>query len=157
MRTVAGTLTGTETTMTLPAHRRTRSLLPDLADWFESFPALPSWWGGTTPGAYGMRIEDYTEKDRYVVRAEIPGIDPERDVEITVEEHVLTIRAERREEERDRRHCEFRYGSFTRSIPLPVGAKEDEISAGYGNGILTVTVPLAEIGQASRRIPIQGR
>jgi HSP20 family protein len=143
--------------MTTPAQRRGRALLPELTDLFESFPAFPSWWGGMTPGAYGMRIEDYTDEGRYVVRVELPGIDPEQDVEITVDEHVLAIRAERREEQRDKQHSEFRYGAFTRTIPLPAGAKEEEISASYDNGILTVTVPLAETGQAGRRVPIQGR
>lgn len=138
--------------MSLPVRHRTNPLLPDLTDWFESFPAL---WERRMPGAYGIRIEDYTEDGRYIVRAELPGIDPEKDVDITVEDRVLAIRTERREEKKDKQHCEFRYGSFTRTVPLPVGAKEDAITANYDNGILTVTVPLEEEAEAGRHIPIR--
>jgi HSP20 family molecular chaperone IbpA len=142
--------------MAVPVRRRTRSLLPDLADWFESFPGLPATWARAgIAGAYGIRIEDYTEEGRYVVRAELPGIDPDKNVDITVDEHVLAIHAERAEEEKDKQHCEFRYGSFTRRVPLPVGAKEDEISASYDNGVLTVTVPVEEGAKAGRHIPVQ--
>lgn len=138
--------------MSLPVRHRSRALLPDIADWLESFPPR---WGGLAPGAYGIRIEDYTEDGRYVIRAEIPGIDPDQDLDITVEEHVLRVHAERSEEKKDKQHCEFRYGSFTRSIPLPSGAKENEISASYDNGILTVTVPVEEGPEAERHIPVQ--
>lgn len=138
--------------MSVPVRHRTSTLLPDLTDWFESFPAL---WGRAVPGAYGIRIEDYKDDGRYVIRAEIPGIDPEKDVDITVESGVLVIRTERREEKKDKQHSEFRYGSFTRSIPLPSGAREDAITASYDNGVLTVTVPVEEAAQEGRRIPIR--
>lgn len=142
--------------MATPVRRRGRSLLPEVTDWFESFPALPSLWGRPLqPGVYGIRIEDYTEDGRYLIRAELPGVDPQKDVDITVDEHVLTIRAERSEEQKDKQYREFRYGSFTRSVPLPVGAKEEEISASYDDGILTVTVPLGESEQPGRQIPVQ--
>lgn len=141
--------------MTVPARRRSRSLLPDVADMFESFPMWPSMWGTGEPGTHGIRIEDFVENDRYVVRAEIAGIDPAKDVDITVEDHVLTVRAERSEEKKDKQHSEFRYGSFSRSVALPEGAQEDKITASYENGILAVTVPIAKTAAESRHIPVQ--
>jgi len=127
-------------------HRRLVRVLPRVAVSLDRAGA---------PGADGIRIEDYTEEGRYVVRAEPPGIDPDQDLDITVDEHVLRIHAERSEERKDKPHCEFRYGSFTRSVPLPVGAKEDEINANYDNGILTVTIPVEEGAQTGRRMPVQ--
>jgi HSP20 family protein len=73
---------------------------------------------------------------------------------ITVGDGVLTIRAERSEEKVEKHRSEFRYGSFQRSIRLPAGAREDDISAAYRDGILTVTVPLSEEKQPRRQITV---
>lgn len=104
-----------------------------------------------------MKVEEFTEKDHVVIRAELPGIDPERDVDITVTDHTLTIRAERRKEEKveekDGYRSEFVYGSFMRSMPLPMGATEDDIKATYRDGILEVRVPVGTASE-SRKVPI---
>ena len=96
----------------------------------------------TTP----MRIEERTDGDEFVVRAELPGIDPERDVEINVSDGMLQIRAERREEKSSetggRRHSEFHYGSFSRVVSLPAGADEADVKATYHDGILEVRIPV---------------
>jgi HSP20 family molecular chaperone IbpA len=116
---------------------------PELFDWFEGgFPTL-----FRTPMRAempGMRVEDYVEDDRYVLKAELPGIDPDKDLEITVSEGVLSIRAERHETRKEDSRSEFRYGSFARTVVLPANAKEDTISASYGDGILEITVGLGE-------------
>jgi len=139
--------------MPLPARRHAVSArFPDLFDWVDT----P--WSAFLPFGSGQtfRVEDYTEGGRYVVRAELPGLDPERDVEVTVEAGVLTIRAERREETKEGRRSEFRYGSLTRSITLPEGADPDKVTAKYAKGILEVSVPVAEPAKsAARRIDIQ--
>ena len=107
-----------------------------------------------------IRVEEFTEDDELVVRAEMPGIDPERDVEITVDEGVLTITAERTQEEKEeKRHFhrrELRYGSFVRRVPLPEGVDQDAISAQYENGILEVRAPLPEQAPSRevRRVPV---
>jgi HSP20 family protein len=94
-----------------------------------------------------------------VVRAELPGIDPERDVEITVQDGMLHIRGERRMEERqegDRYfRLERRYGSFSRTIPLPEGVKEEDIQATYRDGVLEVVVPRAGELASGRRVPVK--
>jgi HSP20 family protein len=128
--------------MTVPA-RRERPMFADLMDWFESeFPALPIMRPFT--GGQLVRVEDYVSEGQYVVRAELPGIDPEKDVEITVDDGVLTVKAERREEKKEGGRSEFRYGSFSRSVSLPAGADEDNVSATYRDGILEVRTPLKE-------------
>ena len=86
--------------------------------------------------------------DTQVVRAELAGIDPDKDVEITVHEGMLQINAERqvekKTEEKGYTHHELRYGSFTRTLPLPEGASESDITATYKDGILEIRVPVTE-------------
>ncbi|AXI76556.1 Hsp20/alpha crystallin family protein [Peterkaempfera bronchialis] len=138
--------------MAIPARRQGRSLFPDLPEWFESFPSRLAW--PAMADLYTVRIEEYPEGDRYLVRAEIPGIDPGKDLDITVQDGMLTIRAERTEETQEKHRSEFRYGSFTRTVALPAGAKEDDIQADYNAGILTVSVGLGEAKKEARRIKV---
>ncbi|MBB5916724.1 HSP20 family molecular chaperone IbpA [Nocardia transvalensis] len=123
----------------LPAHRP-GSLLSEFADLWNSFPP------GMMPvfGGRLLRVEDTVDDGRYVVRAEIPGIDPAKDLEVSVHNGQLTIRAERSEKHEEKGRSEFSYGSFTRTVTLPASAQEEGIEAAYAQGILTVTVPLSE-------------
>ncbi len=138
--------------MTKLARREPRRL-SELFDWLEEgFPTLPMW----RPFESGwMRIEDYQDEGRYVIRAELPGIDPEKDVEITVADGVLTVQAERREETKEGKRSEFRYGSFTRTCRLPDGADESDVAATYKDGILEVSVAMGpEVKHEPKRIEI---
>lgn len=124
---------------------------PDLSEWFEGFPfglRLPS-------EPHLIRIEEFEKDGAYVVQAELPGIDPERDVQITVQDRTLTIQAERSEEKREKQRSEFHYGSFTRSVQLPAQAKEEEVAASYAKGVLTVTVPLDTERPAARQVKVK--
>lgn len=128
------------------------SPLTELFDWFESgWPAVAEW---RRDARHALRVEDRREDDRYVVRAEIPGIDPDKDVEITVSDGVLSIAAERREELSDKARSEFHYGSFVRRVTLPAGAVEDKLAARYQDGILEVTVPIEATQAEPRTIPV---
>ncbi|WP_327341439.1 Hsp20/alpha crystallin family protein [Streptomyces europaeiscabiei] len=126
--------------------------LPDLFGWAESgFPGVHM-----VPGLHGIRVEEHLADGAYVLRAELPGIDPAKDVEITVEEGVLTLRAERVEETMEKHRTEFRYGTFARSVRLPAAARGDEATAEYKDGVLTVTVPVPEEEQTgARTIPVR--
>ncbi|MCW2876405.1 MAG: Molecular chaperone (small heat shock protein)-like protein [Sphaerisporangium sp.] len=133
--------------MSTPVRREPRGFLPDLIDWLEAPLA------GLRPAlGQAIRFEDYVLDGRYVLRAELPGVDPDKDVEITLAGGILTIRAERHHEDKDGHRTEFRYGSFTRSIALPPGTDEKDIKAVYDQGILEVSVKLAENKQEGRRI-----
>jgi HSP20 family molecular chaperone IbpA len=101
-----------------------------------------------------IRVEDYVDDDVYVVRAEMPGVDPDKDVSLTVKDGALTIRGERREEQHDKNFHEFQYGSFARRIVLPSGAKADDVSASYADGVLEVRVPIPETDDDERPISI---
>lgn len=92
-----------------------------------------------------LRVEERQEDGTLVIRAEIPGIDPDRDVDVSVSEGVLHLsatREERREHEgKGSVHSEFRYGQFHRDMSLPAGVDESAITANYHDGILEVRVP----------------
>ena len=107
-----------------------------------------------------LKVEEYREDGTLVVRAEMAGIDPEKDVEITVRDGMLHIEAERRQEERteekDYHRRELRYGSFTRDIPWPEGSLEEDVKASYKDGILEIRIPLPkpEAAKPATRIPV---
>jgi HSP20 family molecular chaperone IbpA len=104
-----------------------------------------------------VRVEDYVEDDTYVLRAELPGVDPERDVSVTMHGETLTIDGERREETRTKQRREFYYGAFRRTLTLPSGTNAEDIEAAYTDGVLEVRVPLRTAGSATpRRIPVTG-
>ena len=125
-------------------------LLPQFADWpdWPDFGLL----GEVMRTAAGetIRVEELVEDDMLVIRAELPGIDPEKDVEVSISGGVLHIAATRSEKFEHKSHeelrsgfrSEFRYGSFTRSIVLPVGTYETEVVAKYADGILEVRLPI---------------
>ena len=137
----------------LPAPRQSRSLLPDLSELFAGFPPF----AGLRPifDSHLMRLEEDMKDGRYEVRAELPGIDPAKDVEITVRDGQLRIKGERAKKNESNGRSEFTYGSFARSISLPVGADEDDITATYDQGILTVSVPIADIEQTEKHVEVQ--
>jgi HSP20 family protein len=127
--------------------------LSDLLELFEPpYPLLRPFAGQT------MRVEEGVEDGRYVVRAEMPGINPETQAEVTLSKGILTIRSERPEGTDGKHRSEFRYGSFTRHVALPAGADEADIEASYDNGIIEVSVALKakdEAGRGGRRIPVR--
>lgn len=120
-------------------------LFGDMTDWFEiDFPRpLPA-----------IRLEDKISDEEYVLRAELPGLDPDKDVQITTLNGVLTLRAERREEEKGLSRTEFRYGAVQRSVRLPANADEAAIKAAYRKGVLEITVPLTAPQPEGRQIAI---
>ena len=128
-------------------------------DFFDVFPRRFFDWFAAPAEFHDFKVEDYVEDGTYVLRAEIPGIDPDKDVDIHVRDHMVELRVERTEEKttggKDRYRSEFRYGSFTRTVPLPLGASEDDVKATYKDGILDIRVPMpAELTTTARKIPV---
>ena len=137
--------------MSTLVRRDYRSPLAEMIDWLE-----PPWTFLRPVSGHPMRMEDFVRDGSYVIRAELPGIDPDKDVEVTVANGILTIKAERREERSDKHHSEFHYGTYSRSVTLPASADEEHVEAIYGHGILEVTVKLAEdtTTKTARKIPV---
>lgn len=109
--------------------------------------------------AHPLHLEQFFDDGACVIRAELPGLDPEKDVEITVQAGVLSIeahRTERTEEQRpDSYRSEFHYGRFHRAIRLPEGAVEADVAASYKDGILEVRVPMKATAPESLRVPVE--
>jgi HSP20 family molecular chaperone IbpA len=123
--------------MSIILRRDPRTVIPDVIDWFEEpFLTLKPYLGQP------VRIEDYTEDGHYVVRAEIAGIDPEKELEVSVGAGYISIRAERSGQAEGKHRSEFRYGSLSRTLELPPGADASDVTAEYVNGILTIRVAL---------------
>ena len=97
---------------------------------------------GTQIWAPRVDVEE-TEKE-ILVKADLPGIDPKA-VEISIQDNVLTVRGEKKEEKEEKKknyHRVERFtGSFHRAIPLPPGADAEKMAATSTNGVVTITVP----------------
>jgi HSP20 family protein len=104
------------------------------------------------------RVDIHEEKERFVVLADVPGVDP-KDIDITADNGVLTVRGERRVEKRETENgyerVERASGAFLRRFKLPEGANTESISAKQTNGVLEVTIPKTPTAQP-RKIAING-
>ena len=130
--------------------RDPRAMFPELVEWFEEpFVTLRPYL------AQPIRIEDFVEDDHYVIRAELAGIDPAKDVQVTVGASYVTIRAERHDKTEGKHRSEFRYGVFSRSLPLPADADQDDVKATYHDGILTVSVGLKVKKEEIKKIEVK--
>ncbi|WP_241521765.1 Hsp20/alpha crystallin family protein [Arthrobacter pityocampae] len=114
----------------------------------------------SSSGPASIRVEEFVDGKDLVVRAEMPGLDPEKDIEVSIENGVLRISAHREEKEehkeKDRYRSEFRYGSFRRDIALPDGVKDEDIQASYADGVLNVRAPLPDDAkhEGPRKLPV---
>jgi HSP20 family protein len=103
------------------------------------------------------RVDIHEEKDRFVVLADVPGVEP-KDIDITAENGVLTVRGERHAEKRETENGYERVervsGAFLRRFTLPEGANTESIKAKQTNGVLEVTIPKTPAVQP-RRISIE--
>jgi HSP20 family protein len=120
---------------------------PTWLDWFDGdVGRFFDRFGWPTLGEDRLRIEEMMEDGTLIVRAEVPGVDPDKDVEVTLDGRYLTIRAERRDERSDKGdrafRTEFHYGSFARTFQVPEGVQADDVTASYKDGVLEVRVAM---------------
>ncbi|KAA9160231.1 Hsp20/alpha crystallin family protein [Amycolatopsis acidicola] len=128
----------------MPTRIPRTTLLPDV------FRLLEEEFGDRHP----IRVEHYLDDGAYVVRAELPGMDPEHDIHVTVERGELNLRAERKFTRHDHEHTEFAYGGFARSVRLPESADVTHVKAAYDAGVLEVRIPVREKGKP-HEIPVK--
>jgi len=106
-----------------------------------------------TTAEWSIALDVAENDDNYLVKATVPGVNPD-DLEITLEDDVLTLKGEflREEEAEDVKYHvrERRYGSFNRSIRFPVSVNGDAVEATYTNGILSLNIPKAEAVKPKR-------
>ncbi len=102
---------------------------------------------GSIASRWAPRVDVMEHKDAYTIKAELPGVS-KNDVRIVLQENVLTIRGEKKQESEQKdanyHRVERAYGSFERSFTLPTSVKSEKIDASYKDGILTVTLPKVE-------------
>lgn len=103
--------------------------------------------GVSSGSAWTPAVDIFDTEEAIVLRAELPGLSTE-DIEIEIDDNVLTLKGERRFQEAVDEGRFYRleraYGHFQRSVTLPQGVKADEISADFENGVLSVRVPKAD-------------
>jgi HSP20 family protein len=116
----------------------------DRTSWFNA-PFAPS-------------VDLMEEANAFEVRMDLPGMEA-KDIQIQVEGNVMTVSGKREEEREEKEktyhRVERRYGSFSRSIALPVQVNPDEVAADYTHGVLTVKLPKSEKA-AARKISVKG-
>jgi HSP20 family protein len=112
-------------------------------DIFGHRPARVHW----TNGDWNPSVDVTEDKESVVVKAEMPGMKKD-DVKISVQDNVLTLKGEKKQEkeekEADYHRIERSYGSFCRSFQLPTAVRTDRIKANYKDGVLSVTLPKTE-------------
>lgn len=108
-------------------------------------------------GDWAPAVDIREEKECYVIHADIPGVDP-KDIEVSMENGVLTVKGERESEKRDEREgfkrVERSKGSFYRSFSLPDSVDGDAISAKSRHGVLELVIPKAK-NTGSRKISVE--
>ncbi len=141
------------------------ALHDEMEDLFDDFFSDFGW--GELPGLregrrtatpLAPRVDVDESDDEIAVSAELPGLE-EKDVEVSLDEDVLTISGEKRDEWEDKRKnayiSERSYGRFERSIPLPAGVDRENVKARFKKGVLHVTIPKTQEARADRKqIPV---
>jgi len=135
------------------------ALMPRIGTWLDD----ETWTGSGTTGARALwspQVETFRRGDDIVVRADIPGVQKD-DVHVEVENDVLTISGERRDEQEEQRDGYYRsersYGQFYRALPLPEGVDAEKCEASFKDGVLEVTLPAPkqEEGRKAKRIQVR--
>jgi HSP20 family protein len=122
------------------------------------YPLLRQRWGmplrtNEIVGSWNLALDVAEKGDVFTVKASLPGISPD-DLNVTLEDNVLTIQGEVKEdetiEESNYHIRERRTGSFSRSVRFPVPVESDKVEAEFENGVLTLSIPKAEAVKPKR-------
>ena len=138
--------------------RELRSLQDDMNRLFMTNFSRGSDEEGLMSGAWSPSVDIFENKDNLVLEAELPGMNRE-DIELSIENNVITLRGARKFEKKDEgdnyHRVERSYGSFTRSFTLPQTVTAEGATADFKNGVLRVSLPKREETKA-RKIDITG-
>jgi HSP20 family protein len=147
--------------------REMLSTLSEMERWFEDamhrpflgFHRLPlvNLLGERRTGDFVPAVDMFEEGNELVIKAELAGIKKE-DIKVEVAGNTLTLSGEKRGEEKVQKKDYYRveqsYGSFSRTLELPEGAKLDEVKASYKDGLLEIRVPRGAEARKSHTVPI---
>jgi HSP20 family protein len=143
----------------LSLHREMNRLFDDVFRGIGG-PAVTGSQGQGGVGNFVNASMNVSETDKEIrITAELPGV-TEQDIDVSLDDDVLTIRGEKKFESTDEKEnfhfVERSYGTFQRSLRLPYAVNSEQVQASFENGVLTVMVPKAERQERSRRIQVQG-
>lgn len=131
----------------------------NIDDLFGRFMSHSPFAGTAFAGKGNPAIESFRSDGNIIVRADLPGVDP-KEVDISIEGDVLTVKGERKSKEEKKEGAfgreEIAYGSFERSLRLPRGVDAEKIQAKYDKGVLEITIP-APKEQASKKITVEAK
>jgi HSP20 family protein len=137
--------------------REITSIQSEMNRLFNTFFDTPTAGNGSAARRWIPAMDLVETDDHFVLKADLPGL-KEEDVNIEVEENVLTVSGERKAEHEDKREgyvrVERSYGSFRRSLTLPKGVDAEAVTANFENGVLEVRIPKPE-ERKPRRVAIQ--
>lgn len=140
--------------------RLMRRFSRDLEWLFDEFGFRPRFFERELPQVAWMPdVEVFQRDNRFIVRADLPGLKKE-DVKVHVEDNLLILEGQRKEEAEEKREGFYRsertYGSFYRALPLPEGAKADQIDAAFKDGVLEIGMPMpVEKAKAVKSIDVK--
>lgn len=131
-----------------------RDYFTDFDRMFEEFFPVRRRRGDTLPNFFSPHVDIEEQGDHYLVKAELPGVKKE-DVKVTLENGMLTLQAEHREEKEEKKkgkviRSERRVGKFSRSFSVPTSVKADDISASMEEGVLTIKIPKTKEERAAK-------
>lgn len=142
--------------MSLPTTLRTA------LDWPLTTSRFPFTWPSVIDelnGDLAVRVEEFEDEGHYVIRAEVPGVNPDEDIDISISGTMLrlSIHREKHAETSTMRHyrSEFHYGSFIRTIDLPTMAADEDVDARYEDGVLEVRIKLNGKAKSHQRIKVK--
>ncbi len=122
----------------------------------EPFKGWPQWWGA---GGAAPKVDFHETDKAYEVSAELPGMD-EKDVEVVLQDNLLTLKGEKKEERKDKEKGDYhiterRYGSFRRSFTVPPGVDAAKVKAKFSKGVLSVTLPKTKKARLGRKVSVK--
>jgi HSP20 family protein len=103
--------------------------------------------------SFGLNERFEDKENAYVFQADLPGFDPD-EIDVKVSGTSLVVKAERKDEQKDKERSSYHYGSFQRYFQLPQGVDSESIEAKYHNGVLEVHLPKTEEDRP-KRIPVK--
>lgn len=119
-----------------------------------------SFWPAPVERSWSPSVDVYETDSEVVVKAELPGLRAE-DIEVTLAENRLTLKGEKKRSEETKGENYYRresvYGSFVRTVPIPVPVKKDDIKASFKDGVLEVRLPKDEVAEKSLKIKVEGK
>ncbi len=127
-------------------------------NWTRSLSDFGSWYGDFSPASFAPTIDIADEKKHLRVTAELPGME-EKDIHLTVHDDSLSICGEKKVEETSEEDGYYRtersYGSFERTIPLPVEVDTERAEATFKKGVLSIRLPKTATARAAKKVPIR--